>query len=336
MEIWPMRQQAWTIAVVWLTVLGGPAGAAESSGGAGSKTLITNVIGMKLVLIPPGEFIMGSRESTEDVVAFFNKKYGQNLLKGDYFEDEHPEHRVLISRPFYLATCPVTRGQFRRFVGDKQYKTEAERGTNPGAYGWNPDTKAYEFNAKFSWRNVGFEQTDEHPVVNVSWNDAMAFCQWLSERDGNTYRLPSEAEWEYACRAGTTTRYYSGDDPELLPRVANVADATAKAKFPNLKYTIRAKDGYVFTCPVGLFKPNAFGLYDMHGNVWQWCSDWYDSMYYIGTPTVDPLGPDYGQYRVLRGGSWNNWPIRCRSAARGWFEPEDRNITAGIRVARMP
>ncbi len=259
----------------------------------------------------------------------------KTFYKPSTSRNEHPDHFVQISRPFYLGACPVTRSQFRRFVEDKQYKTEAEKGPEPGAYGWNPDTRSYEFNAKYSWRNVGFEQTDEHPVVNVSWNDAVAFCQWLSNREGSTYRLPSEAEWEYACRAGSTTRYYSGDDPETLARVANVADASAKANFPKLKHTIRAKDGYVFTSPVGSFKPNAFGLYDMHGNVWQWCSDWYATVYYIGKP-VDPVGPDYGQYRVLRGGSWNNWPIRCRSAARGWFEPDDRNITAGIRVARMP
>ena len=107
-------------------------------------------------------------------------------------------------------------------------------------------------------------------MVNVSWNDAVAFCKWLSQKEGKTYRLPTEAQWEYACRAGTTTRYYSGDDPETLAKVANVADATFKAKFPDWKSTIKASDGYVFTAPVGQFKPNAFGLYDMHGNAWQW------------------------------------------------------------------
>ena len=110
-------------------------------------------------------------------------------------------------------------------------------------------------------------------MVCVSWNDAVAFCKWLSRKEGKTYRLPTEAEWEYACRAGTTTRYWSGDDPETLAKVGNVADATAKAKFANWKYTIKASDGYVFTATVGQFTPNAFGLYDMHGNAWQWCAD---------------------------------------------------------------
>ena len=131
-------------------------------------------------------------------------------------------------------------------------------------------------------------------MVNVSWNDAVAFCKWLSKKEGKTYRLPTEAEWEYACRAGTTTRYYSGDDPETLAKVGNVADAALKAKFPDWKYTIKANDGYVFTAPVGKFKPNAFGLYDMHGNAWQWCADWYGADYYATSPLDDPTGPDSG------------------------------------------
>ena len=135
--------------------------------------------------------------------------------------------------------------------------------------------RLFAFNEKYSWRNAGFEQTDEHPVVCMSWNDAVEFCKWLSRKEGKTYRLPTEAEWEYACRAGTTTRYYSGDDPETLAKVGNVADAAAKAKFPEWTWTIKASDGYVFTAPVGRFKPNAFGLYDMHGNAGQWCADWY-------------------------------------------------------------
>ena len=106
----------------------------------------------------------------------------------------------------------------------------------------------------------------------MSWNDAGAFCRWLSRKDGKTYRLPTEAEWEYACRAGTTRAYSSGDDPEMLAKVGNVADAALKAKFPDREYGIHASDGYVFTAPAGSFQPNAFGLYDMHGNAWQWCA----------------------------------------------------------------
>ena len=240
-----------------------------------------------------------------------------------------------ITKPFYLGTYHVTRGQFRQFVTDTGYKTDAEKGEKPGAFGWDPDKKEFGFNEKYSWRNAGFEQTDEHPVVNVSWNDAVAFCKWLSRKEGKTYRLPTEAEWEYACRAGTTTRYYSGDDPETLAKVGNVADAAAKAKFPDWKYTIKASDGYVFTAPVGKFKPNAFGLYDMHGNAWQWCADWYGAEYYAASPADDPTGPDSGDDRVLRGGSWFDGPDVSRSASRFGITPDDRfDFCTGFRVAR--
>ena len=295
---------------------------------------VTNTIGMKLTLVPSGEFLMGSGESAEETAAFFKKNYGMDLLTADFFKDEHPQHRVRITKPFYLGTYHVTRGQFRQFVKDSGYKTDVEKGDKPGAWGWDPEKKKFGFNEEYSWRNVGFEQTDEHPVVNVSWNDAVAFCKWLSHKEGKTYRLPTEAEWEYACRAGTTTRYSSGDDPETLAKVANVADATAKAKLPNWARPIKARDGYVFTSPIGQFKPNAFGLYDMHGNACQWCADWYGEDYYSKSPIDDPTGPDTGDVRVLRGGSWVDKPYYSRSASRSWDIPVSRGNNTGFRVVR--
>ena len=313
-----MFRQHVDAALVALTALGSfTLATAQEPKPAGGEKQITNSIGMKLTLVPAGEFMMGSGESAEETAAFFKKNYGVDLLKADFFKDEHPQHRVRITKPFYLGTYHVTRGQFRQFVKDSGYKTDAEKGEHAGGHGMGPEKKAFEFNKDYSWRNAGFEQTDEHPVVNVSWNDAVAFCKWLSGKEGKTYRLPTEAEWEYACRAGTKTRYYSGDDPETLAKVANVADATAKAKFPDWKYTIKASDGYVFTAPVGQFKPNAFGLYDMHGNAWQWCADWYGAGLLRQSPADDPKGPDTGVVRVLRGGSWLNGPGYARSAARG-------------------
>ena len=163
--------------------------------------------------------------------------------------------------------------------------------------------------------------------------DARAFCEWLSKKEGKTYRLPREAEWEYACRAGTTTRYYSGDDPETLAQVANVADAALKAKIPDVMLTIKASDGYVFTAPVGKFKPNAFGLYDMHTNAWQWCADRYGEDYYGKSPANDPTGPDSGPYRVLRGGSWSNGAEGC-CAQRVRSSPDSRRYNTGFRVSR--
>jgi len=331
-----MFRQTCAAALAAAAVLGivGTATAQGPKQAGGAQKQITNSIGMKLTLIPSGEFKMGSRESAEATAAFFNKTYGEDLLTADLFKDEHPQHRVRITKPFYLGTYHVTRGQFRQFVADTAYKTDAEKGERPGAWGWDPDKKEFGFNAKYSWRNAGFEQTDEHPVVNVSWNDAVAFCKWLGKKENKTYRLPTEAEWEYACRAGTTTRYYSGDDPETLAKVGNVADAAAKAKFPDWKYSIKANDGYVFTAPVGKFKPNAFGLNDMHGNAWQWCADWYGAEYYAASPADDPTGPDSGDVRVLRGGSWNLGPNFSGSASRNRGAPDRRYDDAGFRVAR--
>ncbi len=212
-----------------------------------SAGTITNSLGMKFAPIKAGEFLMGSPDTDRDA-----------------FDDEKPQHRVRITRPFYLGVYEVTRGQFRRFVDDSGYQTEAEK-DGKGGWGWNEDAKKFEQNPRYTWREAGFEQTDLHPVVNVSWNDAVAFAEWLSRKEGKTYRLPTEAEWEYACRAGTTTRYFCGDDAEALAEVGNVADATAREKYPDWKSTIAVRDGFVYTAPVGRYRPNAWGLHDMHG-----------------------------------------------------------------------
>jgi formylglycine-generating enzyme required for sulfatase activity len=291
---------------------------------------------MKLTLVPSGEFMMGSKESAEETAKFFEKNYGENSLTAQDFENEHPQHRVRITKPFYLGTYHVTRGQFRLFVAATHYKTDAEKDDRPGAWGWISLHKEIGLHAKYSWSNAGFEQADEHPVVCVSWNDAVAFCQWLGKKESKTYRLPTEAEWEYACRAGTPTRYSSGDDPETLAKVGNVADATFKAKFPSYKYGVKASDDFVFTAPVGKFKPNAFGLYDMHGNAWQWCADWYAEEYYATSPADDPTGPNSGADRVLRGGAWDIRPGVARSACRDGFDPVYRSFNLGFRVARTP
>jgi formylglycine-generating enzyme len=276
---------------------------------------------MKMVLIPAGEFMMGNGESAKKATAFSSKISGNK--EKIYFTDEYPQHHVYITKPFYLGIYTVTRGQFRQFVKDTGYKTDAEKNEErKKAAASSPDPKheGDMYNPKCSWRNAGFEQTDEHPVVDVDWDDAEAFCKWLSRKEGKTYRLPTEAEWEYACRAGTTTRYYSGDNPESLAKVGNVADAAFKAKYSYMA-AIKANDGYVFTSPVGKFKPNAFGLYDMHGNVYQMCADWYSAKYYAESPAYDPTGPDGpgpANTHVLRGSCWTFGPITARSANRYW------------------
>jgi len=288
-----------------------------ANGDATSARVVANTIGMKLVYIPPGKFMMGSPESEP----------GR--------EAQEVQHEVELTKGFYLGVHEVTVGQFKEFVKDTKYETDGER-DGKGAYGINEAGKIEEMHAKFTWKSPGFEQTDEHPVVDVSWTDAKAFCQWLSKKEKKTYRLPTEAEWEYACRAGTKTAYSHGADPEGLAAVGNGADATARAKYPGWSIGIKAKDGHVFTAPVGQFKANAFGLFDMHGNVWEWCEDWYEPNSYPKEKQVDPTGPATGKAKVQRGGGWSSDAKRLRSAARvGRDSVAYRGCYQGFRVAMV-
>jgi formylglycine-generating enzyme required for sulfatase activity len=242
---------------------------------------IVNSIGMKLKLIPAGEFEMGSTEA----------------------EDERPRHLVTITRPFYLGVYPVTQREYLQVI--KQ-------------------------NPSYSSGN------ERLPVENVSWHDAVTFCNVLSQKEGLPlfyaingrtvtvsnwngpgYRLPTEAEWEYACRAGTTTRFSFGDDQNALGEYAWFGDNANQQ-----------------THPVGEKKPNGFGLHDMHGNVWEWCSDWYDADYYKQSPAADPRGPEPAAHRVIRGGSWYRDLQIARSASRFWSSQEGQYFHLGFRLAR--
>jgi formylglycine-generating enzyme len=247
--------------------------------------------------------------------------------------NEKPQHQVRISQPFYLGVYEVTRGQFRQFVDDTGYRTEPEK---DGKMFLVPDEKMkkkFGQNVRYTWQTPGFDQTDEHPVGNVTWNDAQEFVKWLSRVEKAKFRLPTEAEWEYACRAGSTTRYSFGDDPEGLAKVGNVADATANEQFPNPR-AIAARDGYVYTAPVGQYAPNAWGLYDMHGNVWEWCSDGFAADYYRRSPPNDPQGIPGASHRVFRGGGWgSNWEVH-QSGRRESGAPDFRDGSVGFRVAR--
>jgi formylglycine-generating enzyme required for sulfatase activity len=277
------------------------------------KEFVSQATEMKFVRIPKGTFMMGSPSNEKD-----------------RYENE-TQHEVTLSRDFDMGMYEVTRGQFRLFVEDTGYKTEAEEGD--GAYGWDSKGKEeYGKRKDFIWQTAGYEQTDDHPVVNVSWNDAARFAEWLSKKDGQAYRLPTEAEWEYACRGGTTTKYYFGSNPEELPKYANVADGTARRLFPN-RSTLSAEDGYVYTAPVGRFKPNSFGLYDMCGNVFEWCQDWMGD--YPAGSVTDPTGPSIGLRRVYRGGSWVSPRGMFRSADRNGFKPSFRSNDLGFRIVRV-
>jgi formylglycine-generating enzyme required for sulfatase activity len=280
-----------------------------------------NSVHMKLVRISAGKFTIGTAKEAE--------------FRG---KDEGPQHEVEITQAFHMAASPVTRGQFAAFVKDTNYKTEAET-DGRGGLGYNALTHRFEgMDLRYTWRDPGWSQTDDHPVVNVTWNDAQKFCEWLSKKEGRTYELPTEAEWEYACRAGTTTRYWCGDKDDSLKGAANVADPSLKAKLdPDVARTWNFHswdDGFAFTSPVGSFKANPWGLYDMHGNVWQWCADRY-GLYRDGA-VKDPKGAETGERRVMRGGAWDSGPKVCRSATRRCDFPGTRANFLGFRVVLRP
>jgi formylglycine-generating enzyme required for sulfatase activity len=290
-----------------------------------------NTLGLKLVKIPAGEFLMGSDETTESLAKTF-EQYEKRRFQ---LADEAPVHKVRITKSFWLGQTEITRGQFRKYLELSQHKPDS---ITDGTGGWGYDSQKKEFVGRkpiYSWEHPGFEQDDTHPVVNVTWHDAVRFCEWLSTKEGKKYRLPTEAEWEYACRAGTRTRYHGGDAPETLLKIANTFDQETAENFPQWKqFATPGKDGFRFTSPVGKFAPNAFGLHDMHGGVWEWCSDWYAEDYYAKSPEADPTGPETGRLKVRRGGSWHTWPLYARASFRNWNTPATRYVLVGFRVVR--
>lgn len=236
---------------------------------------ITNSIGMKLVLIKAGAFMMGSPENE----------------MGRY--DDEAQHEVVLTQDFYLGVSQVTQAQYEEVMGENPSYFEGEK--------------------------VAGVDSSEMPVEMVSWEESMEFCRKLSalpeERSaGRAYRLPSEAQWEYACRAGNTTVYSFGCDTSDLGKYAIFVDNSGRK-----------------THPVGHRQPNAWGLFDMHGNVWEWCLDWYAD--YSADPVTDPMGPETGSIHVYRGGSWSNKARDCRSAIRLGDLPSYRIHIIGFRAS---
>jgi formylglycine-generating enzyme required for sulfatase activity len=227
-----------------------------------------------------------------------------------------------------MAVHEVTVGQFQQFVNASNYKTQGEsEGT--GA----EDREAGilgKLDPRCTWRNPLFDQNDEHPVVCVSWNDAVAFCNWLSENEKRIYRLPTEAEWEYCCRAGTAKRYPFGSRDADLKSAENIADLKLKRGFRIAApaWCQPWNDGFAFTAPVGRFKRNAFGLYDLLGNAAEWCADWQGD--YPTVPVDSPTGSATGTYRVIRGGSW--YSSITRASTRYARVPNQRTNDVGFRV----
>jgi formylglycine-generating enzyme required for sulfatase activity len=267
-------------------------------------TKFTNSVGMQLVLVPKGKFKMGSPKDE----------------KG-HREDEH-QHEVEISKPFYMGTHEVTQGQFKKVMGyNPSYFSKDGKGQPGGAYRFSKP-------AGGAGKVTGLNTTD-FSVENVSWEDAVEFCKNLSalpaeKAAGRQYRLPTEAEWEYACRGGEPVVSIYPFGNSISPAAANYGDYS---KLPG---------SLGRTCKVGSYKPNKFGLYDMAGNVWEWCSDWYGSDYYGKSPKVDPQGPATGTMRVFRGGCWQNTESNLRVATRtGRSTPNLRNSVVGMRAVAV-
>ena len=262
----------------------------------------------QMIAIPAGSFDMGSPES--------------EVGRGD---DENPVHQVKVSA-FALGIKEVTRGQFAAFVKKTHYKT--------GEKCWKFENGKFEERAA-SWQETGYLQDDKHPVACISWNDARAYAKWISTKTGKKYRLPTEAEWEYAARASSLRAYYWEGSADDACEYGNGADKTAveAIKGATSWNAHQCTDNFAYTSPVGTFKPNALGLYDMLGNLWEWTQDNYHENYENAPADGSRWEGDDGK-RVLRGGSWNNGPRSMRAAVRTRNKPELRFSTFGFRLVR--
>ncbi len=233
---------------------------------------VTNSAGMKLLLIPPGQFIMGSPQDEE------------------WHRPDEVLHRVTLTKGFYMGATEVTQGHWKAVMG----------------------------------KNPSFFTGDDLPVETVTWDQAAEFCRKLSEKEQKPYRLATEAEWEYACRAGTTTPFHTGE--MISPDQANYDGNRTYAG--GRKGVFRES-----TAKAGSLPPNPWGLHEMHGNVWEWCADWYAE--YPKGEATDPAGPANGDRRIFRGGCWINFPAVCRSANRAKVAPVSWNFHLGFRVVRV-
>ena len=299
---------------------GPPRAPLESS--VGLAPVVRTGVGVELLLVPPGDFKRGSEEGPDN---------------------ERPVRRVRITRPYYMGRTEVTQGQFGRFVAETGYRTTAERGG--GAKVWRG--KAWVLDPSASFRTVF--PGEDRPAVAVSWDDAVAFCAWLTERERSArtigptqvIRLPTEAEWEYAARAGTRERYAGTDRDEDVCRHGNGPDEAA-AREGLGRHALPCDDGVgIGTAPVGRYMPNALGLYDMSGNVWEWVADRYGP--YPGGEglVVNPTGPVAGEgegegekdLRVMRGGSWSGKTHGLQVSHRDGYPPSLNGGAIGFRVA---
>ena len=298
---------SWTLIffAVWHFAVVGPSTVVAQTGSVATQTESATTlvplepnINVELVWVAPGTFIQGSPET----------ELGR--------EPDEIQHRVTISKGFYIGKYPITIEQFQSFVNQTRYKTEAERGTS-GGFGWNGQDLVQ--SPEFDWRNPGYPSSKSHPVTIITLEDAQAFCKWLSSKSKMKVQLPTESQWEFACRAGSGERTYAGDTDEHIDEIAWTKVNALGAQ------------------SVGGKRPNSLGIFDMCGNVSEWCLDIYGK--YPATNQTDPVAtvPDAGEKprNVLRGGSWNRDRRRARSAARFRSDPKSRNADIGFRVVVM-
>lgn len=274
------------------------------------STWTSPVDGMVQVYVPAGEFTMGSADNDSGAG-----------------NDEKPQHRVTLDA-YWIDRTEVTNAMFARFVAASGYRTDAEKAGQGHVY--REVGSSWEETAGADWQHPrgpdsSLAGLDQHPVVQVSWNDAAAYCAWSGRR------LPTEAEWEKAAR-GTDGRLFPWRDQDGIGDLLNFADRNLDVSWADKN----VEDGHRFTAPVGSFLKGAgpYGALDLAGNVWEWVADWYDQNYYASSPALNPLGPNLGQYRVWRGGSWGNSQWYARAACRRWYEPDRRSDDVGFRCAR--
>lgn len=281
----------------------------------------TNSYGMKMIRIPAGSFVMGSSEAD---IAWAMTVLAQGRPVN--LENEYPFHKVRISRPFYMSETEITVKQFRAFVEDTGYVTDAEE--EGGGQVFNSTENRFDKKDGSSWRNPGWEISPNQPVTMVSYNDAQAFVEWLSAKEKTPYKLPTEAQWEYAARGKIPMAQFPWGDALPDGDKANYADKNTDFEWRDRE----ADDGYKFVAPVGKYQPNGYGLYDMAGNVLEWVRDYYGEDYYKFSPEIDPEGPGHGEFRVMKGGEWTFGPVNMRNAFRGWSRPDLAVYNGGFRV----
>jgi formylglycine-generating enzyme required for sulfatase activity len=268
-----------------------------------------------MIVLSYGRFLMGAALGEEE----------RENLSDEFRKRSEPRHEVTVSE-FSIGKFEVTRGQYRVFA-------ETTGWSSDGCFAWR-DTQ-FEMQSERSWRNVGYQQDDAHPVTCVSWEDATAYASWLARRTGRKYRLLTEAEWEYAARGGSVSSRFWGDDPGMACNYANGADLSTQARVPGAgTWSVAScNDRYAYTAPVGTFLPNALGLHDMLGNVEEWTQDCWTANYVAASADGHAVMTGDCASRVVRGGSWHDAPVGLRAAYRVGSPITIRVYSRGFRVA---